>query len=199
MYTKDDFRSDLQKHLASIQRLYNGGPYYGYDESEMLYEACEAARYEIFQKAELLGWETCREEFEQHSDDSELPMIELLKKWIRNCDDGFAPKASDCSQAVQEESDSTPLSPAQEKAYRSYEIAEHKLSELGADQVTDANAYSWLKEHGVVPADCDDDYDLPAFETWQRYVRAGRSHYSTNKNSPRAGRTGRSVVRQDQI
>ena len=69
------------------------------------------------------------------------------------------------------------LTPANEKAYQSYCLAEQTL-----DQCTDKEAYAWLKEHGP------EDYGLPPFATWQRYVRNGRKHYKTNKNTPRAGR-----------
>lgn len=69
------------------------------------------------------------------------------------------------------------LTPANEKAYQSYCLAEQTLG-----QCTDKAAHAWLKEHGP------EDYDLPLFATWQRYVRNGRKYYKTNKNTRRAGR-----------
>jgi len=76
--------------------------------------------------------------------------------------------------------------PAIEKAYQSYQDAVAKNSDL-ADK-KDKEAYAWLENNGI------DDYTLPAFETWQRYVRAGRKFHHTSKNTPRAGRASKSVV-----
>ncbi|MGH2272694.1 hypothetical protein ACQ9LF_12920 [Anaerohalosphaeraceae bacterium U12dextr] len=69
------------------------------------------------------------------------------------------------------------LSPADEKAYQSYCIAEQSLGKC-----TDKEAYEWLEEHG------DPDYELPSFDTWHKYVRNGRKYHNTNKNTRRAGR-----------
>ena len=71
-------------------------------------------------------------------------------------------------------------SPAVEKAYRSYGYAIDKKPQLA--DAKDKEVYNWLVENGI------DDYSIPAFETWQRYLRAGRKHYGTSKNAPRAGR-----------
>lgn len=70
------------------------------------------------------------------------------------------------------------MTPANETAYQSYCLAEQRLG-----QCTDKQAFVWLTEHGP------EDYDLPPFETWQKYVRSGRKFYNTNKNTPRAGRS----------
>lgn len=80
---------------------------------------------------------------------------------------------------------STP-SPSIEKAYQSYDHAISKNPKL-ADE-TDKKAYDWLKQHGIP------DYTLPAFETWKRYVRAGRKHYGTSKNAPRRGRKPKTAI-----
>ena len=69
---------------------------------------------------------------------------------------------------------------AQEKAYQSCEYAIQKEPEL-ADK-TDRDVYNWLKENGTA------DYKFPDFETWSRYVRAGRKHYGIHRNLPRTGR-----------
>lgn len=71
-----------------------------------------------------------------------------------------------------------------ESAYRSYILAEQRAEK----EISDREAYYWLKEHGTP------DYRLPAFKTWQKYVTAGRKYYGTQKNTPRAGRTSRSAV-----
>lgn len=78
-----------------------------------------------------------------------------------------------------------------ERAYQSYRLAESQGPFNSPP--TDQQAYEWLKEHGP------EDYALPAFPTWQRYLRNARSHYGTQKHSPRAGRTGRSVGRPDDL
>ncbi len=88
-----------------------------------------------------------------------------------------------------------PLSPAEESAYQSFEVASKHLAPGDSDPLpTDQRAYDWLKENGP------EGYDLPtSFHTWQRYVRSGREFYGTQKQSPRAGRDGRSIVRSDSI
>ena len=80
-----------------------------------------------------------------------------------------------------------------EVAYESYQHAESKIGE----KITDKQAYEHLKEHGV---ESTGDFKLPAFETWQRYLRHARKHHSTQKNTPRAGRPcGRSTIKPNQI
>ena len=79
----------------------------------------------------------------------------------------------------------TKLTPAEEKAYQSYDYAIEKNSELAGK--ADKDVHKWLKENGI------DDYILPTFNTWQRQVRAGRNKYGTQKNTPRGGRTSPSV------
>lgn len=85
--------------------------------------------------------------------------------------------------------DSGGLTCANEKAYRSYEWA----AEQDPTLKTDRQVHDWLTEHGF------EGYELPSFETWARQVRAGRGAYGTQKNHPRAGRTGRSIVKHDEI
>ena len=82
------------------------------------------------------------------------------------------------------------LSQRYEQAYQSYNYAVDKAGE----PLTDKEAHDQLKDNRL------DEYDLPEFETWQRYVRKGRNYYGTQKNTPRAGRShGRSIVYQNQI
>jgi hypothetical protein len=69
-------------------------------------------------------------------------------------------------------------------AYGQYLAA---LPNLG-DRPTDRQCYEWAKAHA-------EGSHLPAFETWQRYVREARRHYGQQKNAPLAGRGhGRSIV-----
>jgi len=76
-----------------------------------------------------------------------------------------------------------------EIAYRAFEFAEQKTGK----ELSDRDAYEWLKENGI------DGHILPAYETWQRYVRGGRRLHHDQKNSPRGARVGRSIVRPDEI
>ena len=58
---------------------------------------------------------------------------------------------------------------------------------------TDRQCHDWLKAH-------NDGDPLPAFDTWQRYVRQTRRCYGQQKNTPRAGRPhGRSIVSSKDI
>lgn len=85
------------------------------------------------------------------------------------------------NQTALENSDNKkPLPPRIEKAYQSYCFGEKK-SGLSKDR----QVYDYIKENPI------DEYDLPAFETWVRYVHSGRKFYSTHKNTPRTGRSVR--------
>ena len=102
------------------------------------------------------------------------------------------PASVSCNSSVgpsvdEHENKQKELSPRFEQAYRSFCLAETKLER----EVTAPEAYEWLKENGP------DDYPLPDFGTWSRYVREGRAWHDNRKNSPRGGRTGRSIVRTD--
>jgi hypothetical protein len=72
-----------------------------------------------------------------------------------------------------------------QRALRQYERAEEVLGE----NLTDDRAYRWLRSHTE-----PDDPPILDCETWKRYLRDGRRFYGIQKNSPRAGRTGGSVV-----
>ena len=104
-------------------------------------------------------------------------------------DDPVAPKKSSTVPPEKVTPPSKALKPCEEKAYWSYE---HVREVLGGD-MPDEDAYKWLREHG--PA----EYVPPRFPTWARHVRQGRRHHGTQRRKPRAGRNGRSVVRQDEI
>ncbi len=92
------------------------------------------------------------------------------------------------------------LQPAVRKAYSSFVYAER----IASKKLEDREAYDWLKENGF-PDDGGDqgeltDYTLPAFDTWNRQVRAARKALGEQKNDRRAGRTtGRSIVSADKL
>jgi len=100
-------------------------------------------------------------------------------------------KVAEEQPAKTEQKEGDGLTKAERQAYQSYEYAISQKPKL-ADK-TDDEAYNWLKENSLP------DYELPSPETWKRYVRRGRWVNGTQKTSPRKGRTGRSIVKADQI
>jgi hypothetical protein len=85
------------------------------------------------------------------------------------------------------------LPPAIAAALNSYDLAEARLMESGANRVTDDMAYDWLAENGP------DEYDLPTRSSWKRYLGEGRAKTNAHKNTPVTGRAFRSIVRLDEI
>lgn len=77
------------------------------------------------------------------------------------------------------------LSYVYERALRQYE----RVVEVLGPKITDEQGYQWLGSH-MEPG----DPQMPVLDTWLRYLRAARKFYGVQKNSPRAGRTGRSIV-----
>ena len=76
------------------------------------------------------------------------------------------------------------------RAYLGFKDAEHHAE----DPLTDRDAYDWLDDEGPT------EYDpLPTFTTWSRSLRKARQLLGEQKHKPRAGRTGRSVVRRDEL
>jgi hypothetical protein len=75
-----------------------------------------------------------------------------------------------------------------EMAYQSFQYAIEKTG----NNLTDKEAYDYLKEHG---AEKIEGFELKDFNTWQRYVRGGRRHHGTQKNTFRADRVCRSAVK----
>lgn len=83
----------------------------------------------------------------------------------------------------------TGISAIFEQAYLSYEFG---IDQLGRN-ASSKEVWNYLHENPF------EGYSLPGIDTWQRYVRKGRQYYSTQKNSPRASRISRSVVRHNEI
>lgn len=99
------------------------------------------------------------------------------------------PDATDSKQEIEHNSG---LTQAERAAYQSYNYAISKEPKLA--DTKDNEIYNWLKENGIT-----EEYELPSRETWKRQVRSGRKHHGTQKNTPRAGRTSRSIVTVNQI
>lgn len=106
---------------------------------------------------------------------------ETLKEWLEDVTGAL--KRLELGKVVSGSTESK-LSKLHESAYQSFQMAQ-AASDL---ELTDRQAYDWLMENGPP------EYELPEFDTWQRYVREGRKFYGTQKNTPRGGRTGRSIV-----
>jgi hypothetical protein len=85
-------------------------------------------------------------------------------------------------------------------AYLAFCYAESKAGK----RLEDREAYNLLKEEGI-PANRGgrgelEDYDLPAFDTWTRYLREARNVLGEQKYTRRAGRSrGKSIAQGDQI
>ena len=77
-------------------------------------------------------------------------------------------------------------------AYQSFTYAEANMPQ---PPETDREAYDWLMENFPDV----EEYTLPEFHTWVRYVREGRKHHGTQKNTPRPGREGRSIVKASDL
>lgn len=78
------------------------------------------------------------------------------------------------------------LSPAARKAYLSFLYAEAELGKRLEDRV----AWELLQEYGIQDATESDlqDYKLPAFDSWCRYLREARASLNERKYTPRSGR-----------
>lgn len=82
------------------------------------------------------------------------------------------------------------LAPSVRLAWLSHQRAiehEPRLVDKG-----DKAIHQWLQLHDPV-----DDYVLPPFRTWRRYVTSARGVFDCRKKESRIGRTGRSIVRAD--
>lgn len=100
--------------------------------------------------------------------------------------------------AEQGPSTATAIKPAWSRAAEALQWAE---TENGDSFENDGEAYDWLKEYAECRGEIPNDYDLPPHHTtFARYLRAFRRAMGlTPANAPRRGRTGRSIVRSDEI
>ncbi|MBX3435312.1 MAG: hypothetical protein KF847_18500 [Pirellulales bacterium] len=78
------------------------------------------------------------------------------------------------------------LQPAHRKAYLSFLYAEA----LRETRLNDRDAWDCLNEFGVQYAGQSElqEYDLPVFATWSRYLRVARKSLDERKYTPRSGR-----------
>ncbi|TWT37011.1 hypothetical protein KOR34_19570 [Posidoniimonas corsicana] len=102
---------------------------------------------------------------------------------------GATPAEADAQEAGGDENRYSRLEdlvPAHRKAYYSFLYAEAKSER----RLEDRDAYNWLKENGVDDAERSElqDYELPAFDTWSRYLRFARKALDERKYTPRSGR-----------
>lgn len=86
------------------------------------------------------------------------------------------------------------------QAYLAYQLAET----MNGKRLEDREAYDYIKEYGL-PDNAGDlgelsDYNLPAFDTWTRYLRDARQPLGEQKYNRRAKRPkGRSITTEDEI
>jgi hypothetical protein len=85
-------------------------------------------------------------------------------------------------------------------AWLSFSYVESKAGK----PLLDREAYDLFEEEGVSDRAEDarelEDYELPGFETWARYLREARKVFGQGKYTPRAGRQfGKSIVKADHI
>jgi hypothetical protein len=85
------------------------------------------------------------------------------------------------------------LTKAHRLAYNSYEYAIKTNPKLA--DAKDRDVYNWLRENGSD----EENYQLPSFETWLRYIGKGRTVLGTQKNTRCYGKTGRSIVKATEI
>jgi hypothetical protein len=83
------------------------------------------------------------------------------------------------------------LPPSRKKAYGQYLWAMKQHGALKG--ATDRQVYDWLEEN------IESDEKLPTFANWSRYLRDARRANDANKHKSRVGRSGRSIVRPDEI
>lgn len=136
---------------------------------------------------EDLGWWLPHFGLGRHDVDSfSLPK---LCEWLR------IPQAelSESRNIREVQADDAPeLKECEVRAGEQWEAARGVLENESAERVTRRMAWERVKED-------DTDHSLPAFETWNKYVRTYLRAQSKQTNSPRAGRTGRSIVKSDEL
>lgn len=95
--------------------------------------------------------------------------------------------------AEEESAQGARLSDRVKAAYGQYLQAAKECTGKDGREPTDQQCYDWLSTH-------NDGDTLPAFETWQRYLRDARRCLGKQKNAPRAGRShGQSIVSSQDI
>lgn len=90
------------------------------------------------------------------------------------------------------------VKPSEKEAYLSFVYAEAKTER----RLEDRDAYDWLNENGIDKNDTGEleDYNLPSFDTWRRYLSTARKATNEQKYTPRKARPeGRSIVHADEI
>lgn len=84
------------------------------------------------------------------------------------------------------------LPPSRLRAWSLYMQAVAEEPEL--QRKTDRETHDWITDNLL-----DKGESIPPFATWRRYLSEARAAFNQRKHEPRSGRTGRSIVRRDQI
>jgi hypothetical protein len=122
--------------------------------------------------------------------EEEFGILRELKRRIKDSlGQGKGEAGSSNKADMSDDGDSLP--PCRKKAYSQYLWALEQNSELKG--ATDRQVYAWLEQK------LESDERLPSLNSWLRYVRDARRAMGTNKHTSRAGRSGRSIVRSEQI
>jgi hypothetical protein len=90
------------------------------------------------------------------------------------------------------EKDVSSLSSAQRSAYLAAAYAEAKEGR----QLTDREAWEYLKENGIEGTEGLDNYELPMVDTFADYMTQARRLLGEKRKTPRGGRNKRSVIRR---
>jgi hypothetical protein len=188
-------RGEQASILAAIQQLWSKEPMYWAD----------VVRPLLPRIARLLNaWQSVESSTEADSVETEAPLADERHGFVTSVESAQSGDvAAGVSVAQRDDTRDERLSklkPAERKAFFTYEIAAFSLE----SKVGDREAHDWLRENGL-PDDKGNmgelaDYELPAFDTWSRQLRAARKVLGEQKNSRRAGRpTSRSIVAVDEI
>jgi hypothetical protein len=119
--------------------------------------------------------------------------IEAIEECKLATDIPVLPDATDTKTDQIEPEEDPPKDPAidsndglqnvQRKAWFSFLYAEAKNGKRLEDQA----AFDWLEENGIEPTEEESDlvgYELPAFDTWIRYLRHARKALGEQKYTP---------------
>lgn len=118
--------------------------------------------------------------------DSFLRDSELALDWLRRWVEGF-----EIPSAIPKK-DVSSLSSAQRFAYLAAAYAEAREGR----QLTDREAWEYLKENGIEGAEGLDNYELPMRDTFADYMTQARGLLGEKRKTPRGGRKTRSVLRR---
>jgi len=102
------------------------------------------------------------------------------------------------SAGAQQGSKTQNPTPAEKQAYDSYVWVNKERPDL-AGNLRAGQHFSTAMWEYVKDSYSEGDYEVPEFETWKRYIRGYLQKKEGKKNTPRAGREGKNIVKQNEI